>query len=74
MSLGEWVVLDRSQRLQGLRYHVYLNNFFTSVFLLSHLLSVGLYGCGTIRQISKGFPEKLKMEGKGKKARQQLNR
>ena len=73
MSLGERVVLDLSQRLQGLHYHLYFDNFFTSTSLLSHLMSVGLYGCGTIRQTSKGFPEELKMEGKGKKAQQQHN-
>ena len=73
MSLGERVVLDLSQRLQGLHYHLYFDNFFTSVSLLSHLLSVGLYGCGIIQQTSKGFPQELKTDGKGKKAQQQHN-
>ena len=73
MSLGERVVLDLSQRLKGLHYHLYFDNFFTSVSLLSRLLSIGLYGCGTVRQTSKGFPEELKMEGKGKKAQQHHN-
>ena len=73
MSLEERVVLDLSQRLKGLHYYLYFDNFFTSVSLLSRLLSIGLYGCGTVRQMSKGFPEELKMEGKGKKAQQHHN-
>ena len=42
VSLGERVVLDLSQRLQGLHYHLYFDNFFTSVSLLSHLLCMGV--------------------------------
>ena len=31
--MGKHVVLDLSRRLQGLRYHLYFDNFFSSVAL-----------------------------------------
>ena len=71
-TLGERVVCDLTRRLDGLHYHIYFDNYFTSVSLLTRLKSKGLYGCGTIRQTSKGFPEALRMKGKGKRAQQQL--
>lgn len=46
---------------------------FSHLFLLTHLLLVGLYGCGTIRQTLKGFPDALKMEGKGEEAQEKQN-
>ena len=48
-NLGERVVLDLSKKLEGLHYHLYFDNYFTSVSFLSSLLSKGLYGCGTAR-------------------------
>ena len=71
-TLGERVVCDLTRRLDGLHYHIYFDNYFTSVLLLTRLKFKGLYGCGTIRQTSKGFPEALRMKGKGKRAQQQL--
>ena len=65
-SLGKRVVLGLSHTLEGQGYHLYFDNFFTSVSLLSTLLSKGLYACGTTRQSYKGFPSELKMKGKGK--------
>lgn len=65
-SLGKRVVLRLSKSLEGQRYHLYFDNFFTSVSLLSTLLSKGLYACGTARQSYKNFPIALKMKGKGK--------
>ncbi|VDI71500.1 Hypothetical predicted protein [Mytilus galloprovincialis] len=35
-------------------------SYFTSIPLLQDLLSNGIYGCGTIRQNRKGFPQDLK--------------
>ena len=60
-NLGERVVLDLSRKLEGLHYHMYFDNYFTSVSLLSSLLSKGLYGCGTARQSYVGFPDALHM-------------
>ena len=65
-SLGKRVVLGLSQKLEGLRYHPYFDNFFTSVSLLSSLLDKGLYACGTTRQTYKEFPVALRMKGKSK--------
>ena len=65
-SLGTRVVLALSEKLEGQRYHLYFDNFFSSVSLLSTLLSKGLYACGTARQSYKDFPSALKMKGKGK--------
>ena len=59
-SLGKRVVLGLSQKLEGLRYHLYFDNFFTSVSLLSSLLDKGLYACGTTRQTYKEFPVALR--------------
>ena len=65
-GLGKRVVLDLSRRLQGQKYHLYFDNFFSSVSLLETLLDNGLYACGTARQSYKDFPAALKMKGKGK--------
>ena len=70
-SLGTRVVLPLSNSLEGKSYHLYFDNFFTSVSLLSTLLSKGLYACGTTRQSYKEFPPALKMKGKGKAEMQQ---
>ena len=71
MNLGERVVLDLSQRLQGLHYHLYFN-FFTSVSLLFTYCLLGCMGVVLIDR-REGLSEELKMEGKGKKAQQQHN-
>ena len=65
-GLGERVVTDLSQKLQG---NLFFDNFFCSFSLLRSLLTNGLYGCGTARQYYKDFPEPLKMSGKGKRER-----
>ena len=66
-GLGMRVVLDLAQHLEGKKYHIYVDNFFTSVTLLQTLLERGLYACGTARQNSRGFPSALKLSGKGKR-------
>ena len=65
-SLGTRVVLDLSQRLNGMHHHLYFDNFFSSVPLLEMLLQKGTYACGTARQSYKEFPPSLKMKGKNK--------
>ena len=65
-GLGKRIVLDLSERLVGKSYHLYFDNFFSSVSLLIALLEKGLYACGTARQNYKDFPPALKMNGKSK--------
>lgn len=71
-NLGTRVVLDLSHKLEGRFYHLYFDNYFTSASLLNTLLSRGVYGCGTTRQSYKGFPDTLKMKGKGKREQERL--
>ena len=65
-ALGKRVVLDLSQRLDGMHHHLYFYNFFSSVPLLEMLLKKGTYACGTTRQSYREFPLSLKMKGKSK--------
>ena len=65
-ALGKRVVLDLSQRLDGMHQHLYFDNFFSSVPLLEMLLQKGTYACGTTRQSYREFPLLLKMKGKSK--------
>ena len=69
-GLGKRVVLDLSKRLEGKKYHLYMDNFFSSVLLFETLLSKGVYACGTTRQNYSHFPQALKMKGKGKEEMQ----
>ena len=67
--LGKRVVLDLARQLQKLsrnKYHLYRDNFFSSVSLLKALLQKGLYAFGMARQNYKGFPTALKLDGRGK--------
>lgn len=41
-------------------YHVYCDNFFSSIALFADMLKMGLYACGTLRPNRKGFPQDLK--------------
>lgn len=45
-------------------YHIYIDNFFTSIPLAKHLYSLGTYVTGTIRKNRKGIPEALKTKFK----------
>eukprot|EP00731_Ephydatia_muelleri_P034280 Em0054g3a len=71
-NMGEQIVLDLTYHLRGKYHHVYCDNFFTSSRLLEELLANGIYGCGTVRQNTKGYPAHLKMSGKGKQAQRKL--
>ena len=59
-QLGARVVKDLTKELQGKWHHVYLDNLFYIIQLLSDLEKSGIYGCGTARKDGCGFPEKLK--------------
>jgi hypothetical protein len=54
------VVSRLTQPLRGKGYHIYMDNLFTSVRLMKHLLRKGLYACGTMRDNRKGYPQELK--------------
>ena len=59
-NLGAKVVKSLSQPLVGGHYHLYYDNFFSSVELFDDLLEDGLYACGTFRKDRKGIPDAIK--------------
>jgi hypothetical protein len=59
-GLGYRVVQKLTMPLRGQFYHVYFDNFFTSIRLVRSLLRHGIYACGTMRKNRKGFPEEFK--------------
>ena len=59
-GLGRHVVEKLTNKLKGKHYHVYFDNFFTSVTLLRSLSQKKLYGCGTMRSDCLGFPAQFK--------------
>ena len=70
MGLGGRVVKDLTRTLVNKHYHVFCDNFFTSVQLFHQLHCDGVYATGTIRPDRCGFPQELKVHvKKGFKAR-----
>ena len=65
-ALGSKVVKKLSQQLVGGNYHLYFDNYFTSIPLLEDLLEDGLYACGTFRRDRKGVPDAIKNTKLGK--------
>ena len=63
-ALGGNVVRALSENLQHKNYHLYIDNFSSSVALMINLLKLGLYSCGTLRVNRKGFPSDLKSMAK----------
>ena len=59
-NLGPKVVKSLSQPLVGGHYHLYYDNFFSSVALFDDLLEDGLYACGTFRRDRKRIPDDIK--------------
>ena len=58
--LGLKVVERLSRALVGGHFHLYFDNFFSSLPLFDSLLSDGLYACGTFRKDRQGIPEEIK--------------
>ncbi|XP_040072344.1 piggyBac transposable element-derived protein 4-like [Ixodes scapularis] len=56
-GLGERVVRDLTECLKGKNYHVYFDNYFSSVPLVEHLTSVQIYATGTVRANRKQLPQ-----------------
>ena len=63
-GLGARVVKDLTSTLVDKNYHIFCDNFFTSVKLFHQLHSNGIYATGTIRADRRGFPEALKIHVK----------
>ena len=59
-GLGERVVKQLTQTLQGKLYQIYCDNFFSTCTLVDDLLQQGLYACGTTRTNRLGYPTTLK--------------
>ena len=59
-GLGYNVVMKLSDYLRHTHRRLFFDNFFTGVELMERLLEYGLYACGTVRPMRKGFPQQLK--------------
>jgi len=59
-GLGHRIVSDLVHVLHGKNYHIFWDNFFTSVRLAEDLLRNNLYLCGTTRSNRTDFPANLK--------------
>ena len=59
-GLGHRVVSDLVHGLHGKNYHIFCDNYFTSVRLAEDLLASNLYLCGTTRSNRTDFPGDLK--------------
>ena len=55
-DLGAKVVKRLVQPLAGGNYHVYFDNYFSTVKLFEDLLENRVYACGTFRRDRKGVP------------------
>ena len=58
-GLGERVMKDLNRDLIGKHYHIFCDNFFTSIRLFDELHQEGIYATGTLRADRRGFPEEL---------------
>ncbi|PIO10564.1 hypothetical protein AB205_0122880 [Aquarana catesbeiana] len=53
------IVWDLVSPLFGKGYHLYVDNYYTSVPLFSHLFDHQIGACGTVRPNRRGFPQRL---------------
>ncbi len=60
IGLGGNVVKRLTRNLIGKWYHVYCDNFFTSLPLFTDLLKDGIYACGTYNPRRKCFPKEIR--------------
>ena len=61
---GGDVVRRLTEDLQHKAYHVYFDNYFSSISRMISLLKLILYAVGTLRADRKGFPSDLKVMAK----------
>jgi hypothetical protein len=57
--LGANAVLVAVRGLENRGHVIITDNFFTNIRLHTELLRRGFYGTGTVKKVSKGFPESL---------------
>ena len=62
MGLREKVALTLAESIKGRHHQLYFDNYFTSIKLLSKLLSEGMYGCGMMKTNRKQYPSKINVE------------
>lgn len=67
--LGERVVRDLSRELIFKNYHLYFDNYFTSVGLIISLKNDGIQACRTVRSNRKGLPQCQRVDKSLKKRR-----
>ena len=53
------IVWELVSPLFGKGYHLYVDNYYTSVPLFSHLFDYGIGACGTVRPNRRGIPQRL---------------
>ena len=61
-GLGYDVVMKLCQSFYGQGFRLFIDNFYTSGFLLNNLLNKKVLGCGAIKTTRRGFPVCLKKE------------
>ena len=59
-DLGPKVVKKLAQPLAGGNYHIFFDNFFSTVKLFNDLLDDQIYACGTFRRDRKNLPQVIK--------------
>ena len=59
-GLGYDVVMKLMDPFFNQGYHLYVDNFYTSVTLFKDLFARGVHATGTIREMRRDFPENLK--------------
>ena len=59
-ELGAKVVKKLAQPRTGGHYHVFFDNYFSSVNLFEDLLEKGVYACGTFCKDRKGVPDNIR--------------
>lgn len=67
-SLGERVVIDLSRELVNSYYHIYFDNYFTSVNLMMTLKKNGILACGCVRSHRLGLPKNRKKDKEMKRS------
>lgn len=61
-ALGSRVVKDLTRELVGGNHHVYFDNYFTSVDLVTSLKEEHIFACGTVRTNRADLPKEQKRE------------
>ena len=54
------VVMKLCQHIAGKNYHLYCDNYFTSILLFTDLFNMKIYVCGSMRQNQQGLPCQVK--------------